>query len=123
MTSGGGGGDPDPSTPNLTSGSAQSVSLSGTGNEKFYKIQVAAGKSQLKVGMTGPACGLLGCSFDADLYTRYNAKPTDSLWTCRPYLSGNTESCTHANPTAGWWYIRVDSYAGSGTVTLTATVS
>ncbi len=116
-------GDPDPSTPNLTSGQQVSVALSGAGDEKFFKIAVPSGKSQLQVVMTGPSCGLLGCSFDADLYTRVSARPNDTTYTCRPFQSGSNETCTHASPAAGYWYIRVDAYTGSGTVTLKATVS
>jgi len=115
--------DPDPSTPNLTSGQQINVTLSGTGDEKFFKIAVPAGKSQLQVVMTGPACGLLGCTFDADLYTRVSARPNDTTYTCRPFASGSNETCTHASPAAGYWYIRVDAYTGGGTVTLKATVS
>lgn len=116
-------GDPDPSTPNLTSGQTIGVTLSGTGDEKFFKIAVPSGASQLKVAMTGPSCGLLGCSFDADLYTRLGSRPTDTAYTCRPYQSGSTETCTHSAPTSGYWYVRVDAYTGGGTVNLTATVS
>ncbi len=116
-------GDPDPSTPNLTSGQQVSVALSGAGDEKFFKIAVPSGKSQLQVVMTGPSCGVLGCSFDADLYTRVSARPTDTAYTCRPFASGSNETCTHASPAAGYWYVRVDAYTGSGTVTLKATVS
>ncbi len=117
------GGDPDPATPTVTSGQSTSVSLSGTGNEKFLKISVPAGKSQLQVVMTGPACGLLSCALDADLYTRQGAKPTDTVYACRPNSSGNAETCTHASPGAGYWYIRVKSYSGSGTVTIKATLT
>lgn len=114
--------DPDPATPNLTSGTAVSVSIA-SGQEKFYKINVPAGKSTLTVEMTGPSCGLLSCSVDADLYTRYNAKPTDTVYACRPYTSGNAETCTHSSPTAGYWYVRVYGYSGSGTVSIKATYS
>jgi serine protease len=116
-------GDPDPSTPNLTSGQQINVTLTGAGDEKFFKIAVPAGKSQLQVVMTGPACGLLSCAFDADLYTLLGARPTDTTYTCRPYASGSNETCTHASPATGYWYVRVDDYTGTGTVTLKATVS
>jgi serine protease len=115
--------DPDPSTPNLTSGQQVTVTLGGAGQQAFYKIAVPSGKSQLQVAMTGPACGLLGCSFDADLYTQFAAKPTDTSYACRPYASGSNETCTHASPAAGYWYIRVYDYTGSGSVTLKATIS
>ena len=117
------GGDPDPSTPNLTSGQQISVTMTGAGTERFYKIAVPAGKSQLQVVMTGPACGLLGCSFDTDLYTRFAARPTAMVYACRPYAGGSNETCTHASPAAGYWYVRLYDYAGSGTVTLKATVT
>ena len=116
-------GDPDPSTPNLTSGQLINVTLSGAGDEKFYKIAVPAGASQLQVVMTGPTCNLLSCPLDADLYTRVSARPNDTTYTCRPYASGNNETCTHASPAAAYWYVRVDAYSGSGTVALRATVS
>lgn len=117
------GGDPDPSTPNLTSGQTVTVTLSGAGNEKFYKISVPAGATQLQVVMSGPSCGLLSCPLDADLYTRYNARPNDTTYDCRPYASGNAETCTHTAPTAGYWYVRVYDYSGSGSVTIKATVT
>ncbi|MES2155916.1 MAG: PKD domain-containing protein [bacterium] len=115
--------DPDPGAPTLTSGQSQSVPLSAAGDNKFYKIQVPAGKTQLQVVMTGPSCGLLSCSLDADLYVKAGSRPTDTSYDCRPYTQGNAETCTMANPGAGWWYIRVYDYSGSGTVTITATAS
>lgn len=122
VASGGGGGDPDPSTPNLANGVNQDVAIAAN-QEKFYKIQVPTGKSQLQVTMTGPACNVLNCPVDADLYTKLGAKPTDAVYDCRPFTQGNAETCTHANPAAGWWYVRVDGYSGSGTVTIKATYS
>ena len=120
VASGGGGGDPDPSTPNLSNGVNQNVAISAN-QEAFYKIQVPAGKSQLQVVMTGPSCGVLSCSLDADLYDKLGSKPSDTVYDCRPYTQGNAETCTHASPAAGWWYVRVDGYSGSGTVTIKAT--
>lgn len=117
------GGDPDPSTPTLASGETVQVTLDGSGDEVFFKVPVPAGADSVTVAMTGPGCGLFGCSLDADLYTRDAARPTDSTWDCRPYASGSNETCTDSTPSAGWLYVRVDSYSGSGTVELTATVS
>lgn len=116
-------GDPDPSTPTVTSGATTSVALTSTTAEKVYKIAVPAGASQLQVTMTGPACGVLSCSLDADLYTRAGARPTDTTFACAPQTSGNNETCTHASPAGGYWYLRVKRYSGSGTVSLKATVS
>ncbi len=118
-----GGGDPDPSTPTITPGQPVTVTLSGTGDEKFYKVEVPAGASSLTVTIDGPGCGLFGCSFDADLYTRAGQRPTDTAYDCRPFANGSDETCTRSNPPAGFTYIRVDSYSGSGSLTLTARVS
>ncbi len=113
--------DPDPATPNLQNGQWQSASLAGVGDQKHYKIEVPSDATSLTVQMTGPSCGMFGCTFDADLYTRFGQRATDSAYDCRPYASGNAETCTHNSPTAGWWYVRVYSYAGVGTVNIRAT--
>lgn len=115
-------GDPDPSTPTVTSGQTVTINVTST-TDAFYKISVPAGKAQLQVVLAGPSCGLLSCSVDADLSDRAGARPTDTVYACRPYTTGNNETCTHASPDAGWWYMRVKRYSGSGTVTLKATVS
>jgi serine protease len=115
--------DPDPSTPTVTSGQTTTLSLSASSADHYVKIAVPAGASQLQVVMDGPNCSLLSCSLDADLSTRAGARPTDSVYACRPYATGSDETCTHAAPTEGYWYLRVKRYSGSGTVTLKATVS
>ena len=123
VTSGGSTGDPDPSTPTVTSGQVTSIPLSASSTERFVKIQVPAGAKQLQVVMDGPNCSLLSCALDADLSTRAGARPTDAVYACSPQSSGSDETCTHASPTPGYWYLRVKRYSGSGTVTLRATVS
>lgn len=123
VTTTGGGGDPDPSTPTLASGESKSIAISSTNTDVYYKIEVPAGATQLKVELTGPACSVLSCSLDSDLYTRQTSRPTDTVYACRPYTQGNNETCTHASPGSGYWYLRVKRYSGSGTVTLKATVT
>jgi serine protease len=115
--------DPDPATPTVTSGQTTTISVSASSADQFFKIAVPAGASQLQVVMDGPNCSLLSCSLDADLFTRAGARPTDSVYACRPYATGSDETCTHASPAEGYWYLRVKRYSGSGTVTLKATVS
>ncbi|MGB0652342.1 MAG: PKD domain-containing protein [Thermoplasmatota archaeon] len=109
--------DPPTGDPYLTSGVAQSGSLSGSGDEDFYRVSVPSGATQLEVVLDGPA------DSDFDLYTRHGDRPTDSTYDCRPYTSSSDETCTHANPAAGDWYVRVDSYSGGGSYTVTATVA
>lgn len=114
--------DPDPSTPTVANGEAVSVTLA-SGADAHYKIFVPAGQSTFEVVMSGPSCGLLSCSFDADLYVRQDQRATDADYDCRPFRTGNSETCTFSSPASAWWYIRVDAYKGSGTVSFTPTHS
>lgn len=56
-----------------------------------------------------------GGSGDADLYIRHKKKPNKKKYYCRPYVSGNTESCKIKNPNDGIWYVSLyadEKYAG-----------
>ena len=106
-------GDPDPGTPNLTNGVAKSDTNGAKGTWKYYKIQVPAGRSSLKVELTGPSCGVLGCDPDLDLYVRSGAKPTATAYNCRVYTSSSSGTCTISSPASGYWYVGVHVYAGS----------
>src|SRR5690554_4434346 len=78
--------------------------LSGAANsERRYTIQVPAGRSQLRLQLSGGAG-------DADLYVRHGSAPTTSAYNCRPYLTGNNETCTFNSPAAGTWHILVRGY-------------
>ena len=99
------------------------LAINATTTERFVKILVPAGKTQLKAVTTGPSCGFFSCPIDADLYTRSNVRPTDSLYNCRSNKRGNAETCTTRNPYPGYWYIRVKRYSGAGTVNLTVSLS
>ena len=108
-TAGGGTGDPY-----LTSGTPVSNLSGATGSAKYYRIAVPAGKTTLTVRISGG-------TGDADLYTRFGSRPTTSTYSCRPYLNGNTETCTISNPAAGDHYIMLRGYTSYSGVTLTAT--
>ncbi|WP_313204956.1 S8 family peptidase [Stenotrophomonas sp.] len=109
----GGGTNPNPggtvlqnNVPVTGLGAASGASLS-------YTVQVPAGRSQLRVAISGG-------SGDADLYVRQGSAPTDTTYTCRPYLSGNNETCTINNPAAGTWHVRVKGYSTFSGVSLNA---
>jgi hypothetical protein len=89
-----------------------------TGNwSSFYQVTIPAGTTSLVVNISGG-------TGDADLYVRAGAAPTTSSYTCRPYLSGNTETCTINNPTAGTTYfIGVRAYSSYSGVNMKATRS
>ena len=82
-------------------------------NWLYYTLDVPAGMSELNVNMSAG-------SGDGDLYVRYAAQPTTRSYDCRPYLSGNVESCRFANPVAGTWYIGIRAYSRFSGVTLDA---
>ncbi len=80
-----------------------------------YTVAIPSGTTQLVVSISGG-------TGDADLYVRKDSAPTTTAYTCRPYLSGNNETCTISNPTAGsTYYIKVRAYAAFSGVTLKAT--
>lgn len=100
----------------LVDGQAEQVSVSGN---VWREICVPDDATSITVSMTGPGCGLTGCSFDADLHVRVGARASSSNYDCRPYESGNDESCT-LSVSGETVSILVDPYSGSGTVTLLA---
>jgi subtilisin family serine protease len=99
--------DPDPGSTNLQNGVSQTVTPGGANTDQWFKILVPSGKTQLQVVMDGAACGLLACAPNLDLYVKRGARPTDTVYDCRPFESDNDETCTHASPAADWWYVRV----------------
>ena len=86
---------------------SQSVAASAW---KYYYIDVPSGATSVTFATTS-ATG------DVDIYTQFNAKPTSSSYTCRPYTSSGNETCSATNPSAGTWWLGVYGYAaGSYTV-------
>ncbi|MBY5922042.1 S8 family peptidase [Ferrimonas balearica] len=82
---------------------------------QYFSVDVPAGAGSLTVSLSGG-------SGDADLYVRYGSNPTRNSYDCRPYLNGNNETCSGANPTAGTWYIGIYGYRAYSGATLTVTV-
>ncbi|HWO21433.1 MAG TPA: M20/M25/M40 family metallo-hydrolase [Kofleriaceae bacterium] len=87
---------------------------STAGNFKFYTIAVPAGQSTLTITMSGG-------TGDADMYVNFGAQPSDTVYQCRPYLSGNNETCTFSPPSAGTYFIGLRTYAAYTGISLTAT--
>lgn len=53
---------------------------------------------------------IYGGTGDADLYVKKGSAPTSSSYDCRPYSSGNTETCDMSSLGAGTYYIMVFGY-------------
>jgi len=91
------------------------TNISGAaGSQQFWKLAVPAGKTSLTFTISGG-------TGDADLYVRLGAKPTTSTFNCRPFLNGNSETCTFSNPAAGDWYVMIRGFATFSGVTLKGT--
>lgn len=92
-TSGGGG-----------AGSASATDLSGNRRAwAHYTVEIPAGMTSMNVVMSGG-------TGDADMYVRRGAQPTSSVYDCRPYESGNNETCNFSNPGSGTWHISIYGY-------------
>ncbi len=76
-----------------------------------YTLVVPAGQSKLTFTISGG-------TGDADLYVRRGSAPTTATYDCRPYISGNNETCTFTAPTAGTYYVNARAYAAYSGVTL-----
>jgi uncharacterized protein YjdB len=118
--------------PGLTSGAAITPPTIAAEGFAIYAVVVPAGKTSLNVSTSGG-------SGDADVYVfapgvvpaAVNTSPSAAAFSnsttsgsCPAALSGNTESCTIANPAAGVWRVHVFAWGPAGAVTglsLTAT--
>ena len=84
------------------------------GAKKYFSFQVPEGAYDLSVSIAGG-------TGDADMYVRFNNAPTTTQYDCRPYKSGNNESCAFAAPAQGTWYVMLNGFSAYSGVTLTVT--
>jgi serine protease len=106
-----GGGNPDPGDDELENGAPVSNLSGSSGAELRYTLEVPAGAANLQIQISGG-------SGDADLYVRFGSPPTTSTYDCRPYRSGNSETCTFATAQAGTYHVMVRGYSSFSGVTL-----
>jgi pseudolysin/vibriolysin len=107
---GGGGGGGSTGGP-LTKGVPMTNQSAATGSSVNYTLVVPAGATNLTFTMSGG-------TGDADMYVKFGSAPTDTVYDCRPYKSGNAETCTFAAPSAGTYYVRLKAYAAFSGVSL-----
>jgi vibriolysin len=89
--------------------------LSGARNSvAYFSVQVPEGATNLKFAMSGG-------TGDADLYVRYNSAPTTTQYNCRPYSSGNNETCSFPTPSEGTWYAMLRGFSAYSGVSLVVT--
>ncbi len=97
----------------LTNGVAKTGLAGALNSQTFFSIAVPAGATNLVFTLSGG-------TGDADMYTRFGSQPTLSTYDCRPYVSGNSESCSVAAPSAGTYYVMLNGYAAYSGVSLLA---
>lgn len=107
--SGGGGTTPDDTV--LENGVVKNGLAASTGNELVFTMQVPAGATDINFATSGG-------TGDSDLYVKFGAEPTDSVYDCRPYKSGNVESCASTQE-GGTYYVKLKAYSDFADVTLT----
>lgn len=102
----------------LKSGKALNISQEISKTQDHFYINVPKGATELTVKLTGG-------NGDADLYTRFGAGATTSVWDCRSWNIGsvNNEICTHLNPQKGPWHIMVYAWEPFAGADLTATIT
>jgi len=101
----------------LTNGVETAAYSGAASSMRCWTLNVPAGKTQVVFNQVGKS----GTTGDADLYVRFNAVPTTTSYNCRPYLSGSTETCTIANPSAGVWHACSRGYSAYTNVTMKGT--
>ncbi len=103
---------PPPPTGNVLTNGVPATGLSASsGSDVNYTMDVPTGATNISFTISGG-------TGDADMYTKFGSAPTDSSYDCRPYKSGNNESCT-GTQTGGTYYIRVKAYSTFSGVSLT----
>jgi serine protease len=96
---------------------ANGVAKTGLGGaasgELHFYMDVPAGATNLNFAMSGG-------TGDADLYVQYGAAPGTATGTydCRPYKTGNSESCPIATAQAGTYYAMVRGFSAFTGVSL-----
>ena len=97
----------------VTSGVPVSNLSGSRGSQRTGSIEVPSGAKDLRISISGG-------SGDADLYVRFGAAPTTSSYDCRPYQTGNNETCSFSAPRTGTYYIMIRGYSAYSGVTLNA---
>ncbi|MGH6825770.1 M4 family metallopeptidase [Methyloceanibacter sp.] len=103
---------PPPPIITLTNGVPVNGISDVAAGERFYKLDVPAAQTSVRFTLSGG-------TGDADLYTRLGSLPTTSSYTCRPYRTGNNETCTISAPSAGSYYVMLRGYAAYANTKLT----
>lgn len=107
---------PPPPPGALTNGVPVTGLTATTGNSLNYTMAVPAGASNLKFVTSGG-------TGDADLYVKFGSAPTDTVFDCRPFLTGNNETCNITTAQVGTYFVRLKAFSTFSGVSLTGSYS
>ena len=111
----GGGGNP-PGGGTLENNVAVTGLSDSTNGQQNWTMSVPAGASDLSFQISGG-------TGDADLYVRFGSAPTTSTYDCRPWLGGNSETCSFASPSTGTYHVMLVAYSTYSGVSLVGSYS
>ena len=102
-----------PPTDEVLENGVAKTNLSGAKDAELrFTMDVPAGATNLNFAINGG-------SGDADLYVKFASAPTTSVYDCRPWKNGNTESCPISNVQAGTYHVMIRGYSTFSGVSLT----
>jgi hypothetical protein len=99
----------------LTSGVAVSVGSLAKNATKTYTISVPAGKTSLTFKLSGG-------TGDGDIYAKFGAAPSTTVYDKKSDGSTNAETITISTPQAGTYYLLIKAYAAMSGASVLATI-
>ena len=102
---------PPPFTP-LENGVPKTDLAGDSGSLTYFVLPVSEGATDLNFSINGG-------TGDADLYVKFGSHPTAADYDCRPYLTGNNESCDIDPAQAGDYWVMVRGYSSYSGLSLT----
>ncbi|AQS36771.1 vibriolysin [Shewanella psychrophila] len=103
--------EPEPTPEILINGTGVQVS-GNTGNKAYYTLEVGAQPTDLSFAITGG-------TGDADLYVKFGEVPSSDNYDCRPYESGNEETCSIDSAQEGTYWVMLHAWEAFDGVSLT----
>ena len=108
-----------PVPPPVTTPIEKGVPVTGingsSGSKVYYSVTIPEGATDVTFTLSGG-------TGDADLYVRRANAPTDSLYDCRPYKSGNNEVCAFpSSGTEATWYVMIKGFTSYTNTSLSVT--
>ena len=107
----GGGGGTTPTETELVNGVAKTSLAGAKGDELSFTMEVPNNATELNFAISGG-------TGDADMYVKFGSLPTTSSYDCRPWKSGNTESCPISSAQGGTYYVTIMGYSAFSNVSL-----